>query len=298
MSFCLSVCFLISGTSAFAIDPLPPGVPPPPGAPPPPGSGPNPLPLIRGDGAPIPPPTGTADMRPSNWFPHQPATARDPNNFGLYSTVEGRGDRRVLPDRWPIAPDARLNNAQLEQIQNRRYPYPEHALSGPTYTRRIETPTGTVVRESPSKEITDDAPGEGRPRYQPNQTWQQVEDERAPLPTVKLFCRMLVIGASVIATVLLGFAAFSVVLGHKDSGQRVIGTAAGLMLLFMGYSIYKILVMHAFIFPDIATAAPAPPLPEQPRRALRPANTPVVPPRGDRPRSNMPVVPLGGSINR
>ena len=59
-------------------------------------------------------------------------------------------------------------------------------------------------------------------------------------------------------------------------------------------------MIHAFLFPDAATTSTAN-LPERPRQALDPANTPLEPPpaaaraavRGA-PRSNIQVQPLNG----
>jgi hypothetical protein len=133
------------------------------------------------------------------------------------------------------------------------------------------------------------------------------------MPTVLKFARVLVIAGVVFACVLFAFAAFSLVLGHERAGQRVVATGGGLMLLLAGYTIYKIVMVNAFRlgqpeFFDRAAWTEQPqivpgPVPNAPppraRQAPRPANTPATPaPPGGAPRSNMPVQPLGGSVNR
>jgi hypothetical protein len=137
-----------------------------------------------------------------------------------------------------------------------------------------------------------------------------------PMPTVQRFARSLVIIGVVFACVLFAFASFSVVLGHQEAGQRVIATGGGLMLLLMGYTIYKIVMVNAFQLdkPDFSdrpawqenrpqvvySPDPNAPPPEN-RQAPRPANTPNVPAgaaaQGTQ-RSNMRVQPLGASVNR
>lgn len=71
-------------------------------------------------------------------------------------------------------------------------------------------------------------------------------DFNGPLPTVRTFCRYLVILGAVFGTVFVAMAAFSMVYGSPYGGQRVIGAAGGLILLFMGYTIWKIVEMNTF----------------------------------------------------
>src|SRR5262249_43510999 len=222
----------VASANVLAVEPLPPGVVPPPGAPPPPGSGPNPAPLIRGDAAPLPPPTGRADPGSGSWFPTAPATSRVSDSPARYRTRDGRGIRMVLPDREPgREPETWTDDFELERLQNQQYPWPESDMSGPVVNRRVETPAGPRTEMTPTKFISLDLPG--RINYQPNQSWRTHEQQRSPLPTVRLFCRILVILGVVFATVYMAFAAWGVILGHKDAGQRVVGSAGGLMLLLM-----------------------------------------------------------------
>src|SRR5262249_45087835 len=150
-------------------------------------------------------------------------------------------------------------------------------------------PTNWVEDDRGRKYIIGD---EGSPRWkQPYQPWFLHESQNAPIPTVKILCRLLVKAGAVFATVLMAFAAFGVIFSHKDSGQRVLGTAGGLMLMFMAYSIYKVVIINAFRFgsDDSAVISTRPPYQRQP---LRPANTPRNPPGvapAGAPRSNLPV---------
>ncbi|PWU01154.1 MAG: hypothetical protein C5B53_03195 [Candidatus Melainabacteria bacterium] len=274
-----------------------------PGVPPPAGSGPNPSPLVQGDAVPQPPPTGQAQSPPigGNWFQQQPERVEEPGNFGRYNTErtrtrDGSGVKMVLPDGAPArAPNANVTNQQLEQYQNQQYPYPGYAADGPIYRRVVPTATGYRVENTQSKYIEDDVPGQGRPRYQPDERWLNLEETRSPLPTVKMFCEMLVILGVVFATVQLGFASYAVVLGHPHSGQRVIGTAAGLILLLMGYSIYKIVMINAFRF-NGRTTETASTRPERAQVPLAQASTPITPPQpAGTPRSNLPVLPFYNS---
>jgi hypothetical protein len=109
---------------------------------------------------------------------------------------------------------------------------------------------------------------------------------------------MLVILGVVFATIFMIFAALGVILGHPHAGQRVIGTAAGLMLLLMGYSIYKIVMINAFRFSS-STTTNSTLAPAQPQQDLDPADTPTTPADPiDRPaRSNMPVYPFANAEN-
>lgn len=257
-------------TSIFKVEAVrysPPNQPAPPGTPPPPGSGDFPPALVPGDaGVPRPAPTGIAQSPPllGTNFPHQPLTVRTRANL--------QGGQQPQP-AWPTV-----------------------WVMGQPMTRRIQTPLGENLQIVPRKIIEGDEAG---PRWRTNhQLWFQHENENAPIPTVKVFCRILVIAGAVFATVFMIFAAFSVVLGHRDAGQRVIATAAGLILLFMGYSIYKIIMINAYRFgTDETVVIERRPVyqREQPRMANTP-DTPAAPAPGA-PRSNLPVVPFHNAVN-
>ena len=71
-------------------------------------------------------------------------------------------------------------------------------------------------------------------------------DFQGPLPTVRTFCRYLVILGVVVATIWMSMAAVSVVMGNRNGPERVIGAVGGLLLLLAGYTIWKIVQMNTF----------------------------------------------------
>lgn len=71
-------------------------------------------------------------------------------------------------------------------------------------------------------------------------------DFQGPLPTVRTFCRYLVILGVVAACVWVGMASVSVIMGNRNGTERVIGAIAGLLLLLAGYTIWKIVQMNTF----------------------------------------------------
>ncbi len=62
------------------------------------------------------------------------------------------------------------------------------------------------------------------------------------LPVVRQFSRYSILFGVVMATVLFSLAAYGLTMGERGSGQRIIGTAAGLLILLMAFTIYKLLV--------------------------------------------------------
>jgi hypothetical protein len=133
------------------------------------------------------------------------------------------------------------------------------------------------------------------------------------MPTVRKFAKMLVLIGAVFACVKMAFAAMAVIFGHKDAGLRVAGTVGGLVLLFCGYTIYKIVMVNAFRLdkPEFADAPEwlderpqpvdgldpnAPPAADAGVTPLAPSDTPPVrnAPAG-RARSNLPVSPFGAN---
>jgi hypothetical protein len=71
-------------------------------------------------------------------------------------------------------------------------------------------------------------------------------DFQGPLPTVRTFCRYLVILGVVVACVWVAMAGISVVMGNQNGPARVIGAVGGLLLLLAGYTIWKIVQMDTF----------------------------------------------------
>lgn len=200
----------------------------------------------------------------------------------------------LTPGDAGVSPPPPSGNANSPSVIRPDFPQqvlPPRRVQNPQPTQQ-PWPTNWQRDGQGRKKIVGDEPG---PRWrQPNQLWFEHERANAPIPTVKIFCRLLVIAGAVFATVLVSIAAMGVAFGHRDSGQRVVGSAGGLILLFMAYTIYKIVVINAFRFgsDDTAEVIVRPPYE---RDAYQPANTPSNPPAapaGGMPRSNLPVVPF------
>ncbi len=68
----------------------------------------------------------------------------------------------------------------------------------------------------------------------------------SPLPTARVCARYFVMTAVAFSTVFLIFAASSIIFGQAHGGPRVIATCGGLMLLLMGYTIYKVALINLF----------------------------------------------------
>ena len=90
-----------------------------------------------------------------------------------------------------------------------------------------------------------DAAGTGDRLFSHNQQGNRY-DFQGPLPTVRTFSRYLVILGVVCATVFMTLAAWSMVFGSPYGASRVIGAAGGLILLLMGYTIWKVVQMNTF----------------------------------------------------
>lgn len=217
----------------------------PQGQPPPIGDGPTPLPVTPGDaGAPQPPPSGQHDPSTGNWFPN--GSGQNRSITDIYADLDGRGTRMNQPlNQAALTPQqagqvggilgaggggggghsqAMSSNSQLEQLNQALYPSPN------------------PVQQGGRKKINSDTPAPGYPK--PDES--SIYVFQGPLPTVRTFCRYLVILGVVVSTIWMALAAYSMVLGHPYGGSRVIGTVAGLMLLLMGYTIWKIVQMNTF----------------------------------------------------
>jgi hypothetical protein len=66
------------------------------------------------------------------------------------------------------------------------------------------------------------------------------------LPTARVCARYFVMAAVALSTVFLIFAASSIIFGQAHGGPRVIATCGGLMLLLMGFTIYKVALINLF----------------------------------------------------
>jgi len=259
----LTVLAPLAATAQFAeplvppgdLTPTPPGQQPPQPFAPPVGDGPNAQPVTAGNfGSPMPPPSGQADNTHGNIFAagngHDRTVVRvyTRDNGGALGTNRGlRMATTLRPDQLTSEQINKINgilginmlsgeqtvdvvasDGQIEQIQDTLAKYPQYQM------------------ENQRKKINQDA------AQKPGTGWTSARDKQnsydfgGPLPTVRTFSRYLVILGVVSATIWMAIAATSVILGSRDGGSRVIGSAAGLILLLMGYTIWKIVQMNTF----------------------------------------------------
>lgn len=284
----------------YAAEYLPPGAAPPEGRPPAPGSGPFPASLIQGDIDRPNPPTGTADRTNGSRFPVRPETAPTFDRLSI-DRGDGRGRRNIDTRRAAGAAGTNrpVNDEDLVNFQNQDYPYPTGVAAGRPQRRLRSDPFQGGYQNyfvNSRMVVNDNGPLFGR-RYSPAPRWLDYEAENFPLPSVKPFCKILVILGVVFATVYMVFAAYSVVLGHKDAGSRVTGAAGGLILLLMAYSIYKVVMINALRIPWTGGVDTIESLEAHPRQPLQSANTPIVPAAPAANRSNMPVRPFFNAQN-
>lgn len=308
VAFIAAAGFLISAPQSslaqFA-QPLPPYQAPPEGPPPPIGDGATPAPLLPGDvQAPPAVPSGQHDPTHGNWFPVGNGSDRTvvyvhrQRNGGPLG--QSRGDGMVTtirPDQLSADQIGRIGGIlginmqsgervievqaspqQLEQIQEVLAPYPQASNSGGR------------------KFIDSDAPAAGYPKA----GRENIYDFQGPLPTVRTFSRYLVILGVVSATVWMALAMYAMVLGHPYGGARAIGTAAGLMLLLMGYTIWKVVQMNTFnAMSDLPAINQNRATDAQVTEPMQSPSTPTSPGggRGFPQRPGIPVLPLGNAQN-
>jgi hypothetical protein len=210
--------------------------------------------------------------------------------------------------------EVEVDDSVLKEQEEQDYPYPTASGKGPEVTHRFVLEDNSVFEEREqtkrhipvTDEISMTSLGKWRERWKVGRTdqtntasWHKHELIE-PCPTTLKFARWGVLLGVIFATIFMAFSAYSVVLGHKGGGHRVAGTAAGLMLLLMGYTIYKIVMINAFRFPyeqnwDQIEMQPANNIGVNNRAVNKtPVEKPV--PLGT-PRSPLPAVPLGESIN-
>ncbi|MDR3617572.1 MAG: hypothetical protein P4L53_28705 [Candidatus Obscuribacterales bacterium] len=145
---------------------------------------------------------------------------------------------------------------QIAQVQAILAPYPGATTNTNQPTANSETDQVTtnngatkIDTSAPYPQTTDnggrnaitgDNPAAGYPKTTANYNWVPV------LPTVKTFCRYLVILGVVMATIWMAMAAYGMVLGMPYAGSRVLGTAMGLMMLLSAFTIWKIVQMNTY----------------------------------------------------
>jgi hypothetical protein len=130
---------------------------------------------------------------------------------------------------------------------NPTYPYPTGIEAAPL-TRHVRSDPyrgGYTDFAVETNRIVNDNRSPFATRASRAQEWLAYERRYFPLPSVKKFCKILVVLGVVYATIYMIFGAYSVIMGHKDAGQRVVGCAAGLILLLMSYCIYKVVMINA-----------------------------------------------------
>ncbi len=139
-------------------------------------------------------------------------------------------------------------DAQLDSIQQVLAPYPApNSMNAYTWDKKTDPAQGpgwTVLQINRKHLDMNAAPAPGYPK--PGE--ESIYDFQGPLPTVRKLSRLFVLIGVVSATIFMAFAAYSVVLGHREGTSRVIGTAAGLLLLISAYTIWKIVNVNAFAF--------------------------------------------------
>ncbi|MBP9091136.1 hypothetical protein KBI23_08910 [bacterium] len=270
--------------------------------PPPVGDGPTPQPVNPGDTTgPSAVPTGAADPTPGT--NNATAPGRDRTVIRLYDNgATGRGRRMVQtlrPDTLSAEAQSRIGGIlginmnsgeqsidvtvtrdQIAQIQDVIAAYPQ--------TTQVD---GRNM-------ITGDDPAAGYPRPG-NGSLYRFDGQ---LPTVATFSRYLVILGVVVSTVFMAIAAYSVVMGSRDGGNRVIGAASGLLFLMAAYTIWKIVTMNTFHgnSPDTARAQNRPTQGLVQDAFMTRPNLPATPGGGvnsGAPRGGVPVQPLGTAGN-
>jgi hypothetical protein len=206
------------------------------------GSGSTPPAATTGDPGSAPAdPTGTADPTNGSNFQVTQGTNRGVTRMYMQE-ANNRGLRYVGGFRFDSLPDdasstiqgilgggggtgdVTVTADQLEQIQAALAPYP-----------------GTTTVNG-RKKIMTDSPAAGYPKA--GRTSLYAFD--GTLPTVQTFSRYLVILGVVAATVFMSLAAWSMVQGNQYAGARVMGSAAGLLMLLASYTIWKIVQMNTF----------------------------------------------------
>jgi hypothetical protein len=187
--------------------------------------------------------------------------------------------------------DVTATQQQIEQINQQLHPWPNYQ----------QDPDG-----SGRKYINTDSPSTNPQMPRPLDTASY--QFQGPLPTVKTFCRYLVILGTVMASIWMGKAAWGMCNGHPYAGNRAVATITGLMMLLCAYTIWKIVQMNTFmqtaanqgLTAPVNTAVANNGMTMQSGQGtvnnLQQPNLPVVPQTPNTPaRSPLPVAPLNGN---
>jgi hypothetical protein len=136
--------------------------------------------------------------------------------------------------------------------------------------------------------IDSDSPAEGDPKYA--NKWKF-----GGLPTIAKFGRMLILIGVVVATIFTAIAAYGMVMGEENAGSRVVFSVAGLMLLLMSFTIWKVVQANMANLNDNGPWDAG--IHKLPPRILLPDTVPEkIPPKTEDspPRSGIPVYPDSG----
>ena len=253
-AICFNSVVEAQGTSTAAVY-MPPGQSPNQGALPPPGDGPKQAPVIPGDYYPNQTyinqtntnvPTGKTVSTPQYGTNFNNQDEKRRSRINLFMS-EGRGTRTVLtfePDQLTdeqrgtvmgilgaVAGSAPYQNIlvtqpQLLEIQKVLAPSPDDVAGESLVPMRN---TG-----APRSQVTTDTPTSGR--FSQNGTNGIVPI----LPRIQQFCRYLVKLGVVCACIFMAFAAISLQFGDRSASGRIVGSMGGIMLLLMGYAIWKV----------------------------------------------------------
>jgi len=270
--------------------------------PPPVGSGNAPPQVNPGDTGAVPQAvSGQADQSNGSDFQVTPGQDRVVAHLYMQDQANGRGTRMVQTIRGDQLSDQALGqiqgilgvnliggnqasinvavtDAQLEQINEVLAPYPQTTMT------------------NGRKKIMGDNPAAGYPK--PGRDSLYAFD--GTLPTVQTFSRYLVILGVVAATIFMSLAAWAMVQGNPYGGARVMGSAAGLLMLLAAYTVWKIVQMNTFgansnnpaISQNRTNTA------QVPGAFMARPNVPVTPNQGQiggAPRDGVPVQPLGNA---
>jgi hypothetical protein len=253
-------------------------------------------PLIAG----LQQPSGIVQQSPSI-IPEPPNVAPPlgmppPIGSGAVPLPEISGDKGAVP-LVPTGQADQTTGSRFSTVPGDTYKAPilvQGSRRGQTlmqYTAKYPYPNVThiTIQGKDYQYINSDSPATANP----NNTNKWIY---GGLPTVQTLSRYLVILGVVVATILMAQASFGMVMGEENAGARVIHTAAGLMLLFMAFTIWKVVQAnmaslndqgpwdknsgfpaHKIVLPDPAQMDHTPP----------PVNAPA--------RSGIPVLPDSGN---
>jgi len=120
-----------------------------------------------------------------------------------------------------------VTESDLIEIQNILAPYPQTSISASSMPNGVERKQ--IIKDTSTPII-----------FSQNSTTNSASLQNI----IRRYCRYLVILGVVFGCLFVVFAAVSMQFSDKNSGGRIISTTAGLMLLLMGYSIWKVIVTN------------------------------------------------------